>query len=90
MDVQRRSRVFKNGVDKTKKQNFVQTYVKDSLLFRSKLPKTLCGHYRMTALPTTPLIFVLIFLIYLINQNILSMFQKKNFENFLSVLSYLF
>ena len=50
-----RNRVFKNGADKTKKQNFVRTYVKDSLLFRSKLPKTWCGHYRMTALPTTPL-----------------------------------
>ena len=27
----------------------------DFLLFRSKLPKTWCGHYRTTALPTTPL-----------------------------------
>ena len=29
-NVQQRSRVFKNGADKTKKQNFVRTYVKDS------------------------------------------------------------
>ena len=28
--LQWRSREFKNGVDKTKNQNFVQTYVKDS------------------------------------------------------------
>ena len=27
----------------------------DFLLFRSKLPKTLCGHVRMTAYATTPL-----------------------------------
>ena len=28
--LQPRCRVFKNGADKTKKQNFVKTYVKDS------------------------------------------------------------